>query len=137
MYRLFALAGLLGLAVVVSTTGVKAEDDKKPADIGEVMKKAHQGAEAFRSVVTKAVKAKDFEKASKASKAWVAISGHLGSFDPPKGDKESWKKKTKAYAATVKSLDTAIADKDASKAGAALKKVGQSCGACHKAHKGD
>jgi hypothetical protein len=135
MYRLFALAGLLGLAVVVSTASVKAEDDKKPKDIGEIMKKAHQGESAFRAAVAKALRAKDFDKARTTTKAWVAIAGHLGTFDPPKGEKESWKKLTKSYAETVKSLDKAVADKEAKEAGAALKKIITSCKTCHTAHR--
>ena len=73
MYRLFALAALLGLAVVVSTTNAKAEDDKdKPKNIGEIMKKAHSGASSFRATVAKDLKAKDYESAAKTAKAWVA-----------------------------------------------------------------
>src|SRR5690349_11012706 len=60
MYRLFVLAGLLVLAVVVSGA-VEAQDKStkdKPKSIGEIMKKAHAGDGALKTAVTKAVKAK-------------------------------------------------------------------------------
>src|SRR4051812_32447857 len=111
MQRLFVLAGVLVLAVLVA--GVRAEDkdekDKdvkkeKPKNIKAFMKKAHAGEEAFKAVVTKAAKDKEYDTAATTMKAWVAISGSLGEFDPPKGEKEDWAKLTKKYAADVKAL---------------------------------
>jgi hypothetical protein len=140
MYRLYTLAGLLGLVVVLSTASLKAEDDKKdakPKNIGEIMKKAHLGEGALRAAVIKSLKTNDYETAGKTAKAWVAISGHLGSFNPPKGDKESWKKLTKTYAATVKDLEKAIGKKDGKEAMAVIKKINTSCGKCHNAHRAE
>jgi cytochrome c556 len=129
----FMLTGLLALAVIV-TGAAQAED--KPESIKEIMKKAHAGDEAFRSSIGKALKAKDFESAATTMKAWSALAPHLGSFDPPKGDKESWKKMTKKYAENVKALTKAIDDKDARAAGKDLKAINSMCVTCHKAHKG-
>ena len=138
MYRLYVSAGLLALAVVAS--GLQAEDkdkkDEKPKDVKAIMKKAHAGDEAFKAVVTGAAKEKEYAKAATALKAWVVLSGHLGDFDPPKGEKDSWTKLSKKYAADVKALSKAVDDKDDKAIAAALKTINTSCGSCHKAHKG-
>ena len=86
--------------------------------------------------VTKGAKEKDYDKAGTALKAWVALSSHLDEFDPPKGDKDDWKKLTKQYAADVKSLAKAVDDKDDKAIGAGLKSINTSCKTCHSAHKG-
>jgi len=136
MYRLIVLAGLLGLVAVVSGAAQADDKDSKAKDIGEVMKKAHTADEAFRKVIAKAVKDKDYESAATTAKAWVALSSQLGKFDPPKGEKASWKKLTTKYAKDVKSLAGAIDKKNARGAGQALATINKSCGTCHKAHKG-
>jgi cytochrome c556 len=139
MQRLFVLAGALALAVTFSAVAVAEDkkDEKKPKSIKEVMKKAHAGDTAFKAAITKAVKAKEFDDDAKSTmKAWVAIGSHLGEFDPPKGEKDSWKELTKKYAEDLKALAKAVDSKDAEAAGKALKSVNGSCGACHKAHKG-
>jgi hypothetical protein len=137
MYRLFVLAGVLAVAVVVS--GVQGQDKdtkkEKPKDIGEIMKKAHAGDEALRTAITSALKAKDFEKAAPPSRAWAALASHLGTFDPPRGSKTSWEKLTKRYGDQVKTLAKAIEDKNAKAATAELKKINTSCGACHTPHR--
>jgi len=140
MQRLFVLAGALALALAVVVTGVKAEDKDekkdKPKNIKEVMKKAHAGDSAFKTVVGKAIKAKDFDDDAKnAMKAWVAIGSALGEFDPPRGEKESWTKQTKKYAEDLKKLAKAVNDKDAEAAATAFDTVDKGCGACHSKHK--
>jgi hypothetical protein len=145
MYRLFVLAGLLALAVIVSGAQVQAEDkDKKdkdtkkadkPKSIEEIMEKAHAGDDAFRAAVAKAVKEGDFKAAAAPMKAWGALAPHLGSFKPPQGDKKSWDKLTKQYAEQVKALAAAIGKKDQAKAKATLTKINLSCAGCHKIHK--
>jgi hypothetical protein len=138
MYRLFALAGLLALAVIVSGAGAQDKDKKdKPKSIEEIMEKAHAGDDAFRAVVLKAVKAGDFKQATNPMKAWAALAPHLGSFNPPKGDKASWKKLAKAYGEQVKNLAAAIEKKDQKKAQMLLSTINVSCGKCHKLHKKD
>src|SRR5262249_40117069 len=118
--------------------GVHADDKDtkdKAKNIGEIMKKAHAGDDALKAAVTKGVKEKDFESAGTAMKAWVALSSQLGSFDPPKGEKESWAKLTKKYAADVKALSKAVDDKDAKEAGAKLKAINTGCAGCHTEHR--
>ncbi len=132
MYR-FMLTGLLALAIIV--TGAAQAADEKPESIGDIMKKAHKGATAFKTVITKNLKDKDFDAAGNTMKAWSTIAKHLGEFEPPKGSKESWKKMTTKYADNVKALAKAVDDKNLSAANKALKAINGSCGSCHKAHK--
>jgi cytochrome c556 len=136
MVRRIFLTGLLGLAFVVSAATSADEKEKKPESIKEFMKTAHKGADAYVAVVGKALKAKDFEKAAPTAKAWAALAPHLGDFDPPKGDKESWKKLTKKYATAVEALNKAVEGKDAKAAGSAFKAASTSCKGCHTAHRG-
>jgi hypothetical protein len=64
-------------------------------------------------------------KASEAEqKQLVSLFEGLAKTDPPKGDAEAWKAKTKALLDAAKAND-----------GAALKKAAN-CAACHKEHKG-
>jgi cytochrome c556 len=128
------LTGLLALAVILTSVARAADD--KPESIGDVMKKAHAADAAFRKVIAKDLKAKDFDAAATTMKAWSTIAAHLGEFDPPKGSKESWKKLTKKYADSVKALTKAVEGKDAKVASKELKAINSSCGTCHKAHKG-
>ena len=142
MVRLFVLAGLLALAVLVFGTPLLAEDkdkkkDAKPKSIEEVMERAHAGDDAYKAVVTAALKSGDFDKAAAPMKAWSALAPHLGRFDPPKGDKASWKKLAKQYGEQVKALAVAIDKKDKDKAKATLSKLNTSCASCHKQHKKD
>ena len=54
---------------------------------------------------------------------------------PPKGDKDSWQKLTRAYADNTKALAAAAAGMDKDAAKAASEKIGKSCDACHMAHR--
>jgi len=144
MYRLFVLAGLLALAVIVSGAPLQAEDkDKdtkkaeKPKSIEEIMEKAHEGDDAYRVAVTKAIKAKDYKAAAGPMKAWSTLAPYLGSFKAPMGDQKSWKKLSKQYADQVKDLAVAVNKKDQKKALSTLTRINVSCGTCHKLHKKD
>jgi hypothetical protein len=133
MYR-FMLTSLLALAVIV--TGVAQAADDKPESIGDFMSKAHKGAKAFKQAIAKDLKAKDFDSAATTMKTWSAMAKHLSEFEPPKGEKEAWKKITKKYTDTLKALSKAVDDKDGAAAAKNLKAINSSCGTCHKAHKG-
>ena len=134
MYR-FMLTGLLALAIMV--TGAAQAADDKPESIGDIMKKAHSGENAFRKEIAKNLKVKDFDAAATTMKAWSAIASHLNEFEPPKGSKESWKKMTKKYADSVKALAKTIDDKNVSAATKQLDVINKKgCGGCHSAHKG-
>ena len=95
-----------GLAMVQNIT---AADKITHEQIEEVMKKGfkaklHEDLAANKAVLTKYA-------------SWLA------SYKPPKGDAESWKKKTAAVTAAIKANDQA-----------AIKKA-TNCKACHNVHK--
>ena len=95
-----------GLAMVQNIT---AADKITHEQIEEVMKKGfkaklHEDLAANKAVLTKYA-------------SWLAA------YKPPKGDAESWKKKTAAITAAIKANDQA-----------ALKKA-TNCKACHNVHK--
>ena len=120
------------LAAVVVLTGRLSADDKekgKPKyNIEAIMVKAHKGGEeSLRNKVL----------AGKASKKeleqLVELYVELGKNTPPKGSKESWKKKTDAVIAAVKKVK---ADPESK---AALTTLGNAtkCAACHDEHRKD
>lgn len=106
MKRTFVcVAALLGFGLLIG--GNQAGDDKPKYTISEVMKKA--------------MAKKDYKSMEK--KELVELFTALSKNKPPKGDPESWKKKTTALL-------------DAAKEGGA-EAVGKvvNCGACHTEHK--
>jgi cytochrome c556 len=128
----------LGLAALyaIRSPPVPAQGDK-PSEVKEIMVKVNKTGTGLYSVVVQELRQDDtnWDEVKKDAKEIARLGAMLGKLDPPKGDKDSWQKLTKAYAENTKALDTAAAkmDKDAAKAAAA--KLGESCDACHKAHR--
>jgi hypothetical protein len=120
---------LLLAALTVSLVGVSGAEEKKeerkPATIKEIMKKAHAGEKDDKMCAKFA--------AGKLSEAEVkdilALYEDLGKNKPPKGDEEAWKKKTAALLAAAKDL---AAKKDG---GADAFKKAVNCMACHTDHR--
>jgi cytochrome c556 len=135
MNRLFVLAGLLALAVIVAGTGVQAEDKDKTPSIKELMQKMH-GKKGFRAAVPKEIKDKDWDTAAKDAKAWFTCAQALTKATPKKGEKEDFTKLATTYCKTVKTLLDACESKDAKKANGALGKIGGTCKSCHDGHRG-
>ena len=136
MNRMLFLAGALALAVLVSSSVVKAEDkDDKEAPIKAFMTKAH-GEEGIKDKVTEGYKSEEWANVSKAAKEWVKQAEGLSKMKQPRGGAESWKKMTTAYVKNVKDVAKGAEDKDATAVKGALSKINTSCKACHTAHKG-
>ncbi len=70
-----------------------AFDDETPT-IKTVMAKLHKGSTSQTNVLKKQAQANppDWEAISKTTKDFVILGAALAKNDPPKGDKESWKK---------------------------------------------
>ena len=130
----YALA-LMACAVPVAAL---AFDDETPK-IKDVMNKLHKGSTSQQNVLKKQVQASplDWEAIGKTTKDFVILGAAMAKNDPPKGDKDSWKKLADQYFDNSKALDDAAKDKDIDKLKAAQKKMGASCKACHTAHKDD
>lgn len=79
--------------------------------------------------------APDWAGALKKSKEFQALCDQLTKQSPPKGDTDSWKTHTQTVLAEAKSLSECVEKKDQSKAKQSVKKINESCKACHDAHR--
>ena len=129
------ILGLMACAVPVAAVAL---DDETPS-IKKVMGKLHKGSTSQSSVLKKQVQANppDWEAISKTTKDFVILGAAMAKNDPPKGDKEEWKKLAIKYFDNAKSLDDAATAHDLDKVKAAQKSMGASCKTCHDAHKDD
>jgi cytochrome c556 len=132
--RLFVLS--VGLALAATAT---ADDKKpeKPKSIKEIMKKGHAGKKALLSVIAADLKAGEWDKVAKATEVMKVYGETLGEFDPPKGEKDSWKALAEKYKADTKALDDAAKTKDAAATEKAQKTLAAPtyCKSCHSSHK--
>ena len=71
----------------------------------------------------------------KEAKELATLIDALRQATPPRGDKDSWDKLTRAYADNAKALVQATAKMDLDAARAAQAKMADGCMTCHKAHK--
>jgi cytochrome c' len=128
--------GAFAMAFAFVTTLAVAGAVDNP-DIETIMKKVN-GGKGLQKALGKDLQAStiNWEDAGKKSKEIQELVDSLGKNEPPKGDKKSWEKLTKDYAANAKALNEACEKKDKSAAGAALGKMSRSCKSCHDAHKG-
>ena len=125
------------LAVVAFAVPVAAlAFDEETPTIKKIMAKLHKGSTSEQNVLKKQAQANplDWEAIGKTTKDFVILGASLAKNDPPKGDKESWKKLTTKYFDDAKSLDDAASAKDLAKLQAAQKSMGASCKACHSVH---
>ncbi len=125
MKRLIVASAVLAMAVVASMAMTRAADDdedKPKYTIKETMKTCMKGGLCKKVAGGKA--------SDEEEKQLVEHFTSLGKNKPPKGEAESWKKKTGAL---LKAAQGVAAGDDGAEA--ALKKAAN-CGACHKAHKG-
>jgi hypothetical protein len=131
MLRIF-VAGVLFCAVI-SPAWV---DDDKP-DISTIMKKVNGKKAGLHRKIGDGLKAGtiNWDDVAKETKEYYRLADFLGKNDPPQGDKDSWAKLTKDYAANVKKLNDAALKKDKDSAQKSLTTLDKSCGACHKEHK--
>jgi cytochrome c553 len=118
---LVALVAIGGLAVLWSLSS-RAEDDKKPVAIKEVMQTCMKGGLCKKIA--------DGGGSDEEKKKLLAMFQDLGKNKPPKGDEESWKKKTTAL------VEAAQAIVDKKEDGVAKLKAAANCAACHGTHKG-
>ncbi len=118
---LVALVVVGGFAVVLNLAS-RAEDEKKPVPIKEVMKTCMKGGLCK--------KVQDGGASDEEKKKLLAMFQDLAKNKPPKGDEEGWKKKTAAL------VEAAQAIVDKKEDGVAKLKTAANCAACHGAHKG-
>ncbi len=127
--------GALALAMRPAATSAAQKDEKLP-DITTIMLEGHKGTDAFIAKIGKEAKNGKWDEAREHAKALAVFGTALGKNKPPKGDAASWKKLTEQYQANTQEVLAAAGKKDAAATEKALKAITNSCGACHKAHKG-
>lgn len=119
------LALLAGLAVAADPT------------IKEIMTRAHKGSKSLLTNMAGELKEDepDWNDVQKDSKELVELGTSLGKNKPPKGDQANWDRLTRDYLSTAKALEAAAQSKDKPAAQASIKKLRDSCMACHRAHR--
>ncbi len=125
------------LLVILGATVLAASSDDKTPTIKQVMDKLHKGGSSPLAKLKKsvAVSSPDWTAIQKLTKDFATFGAALPKNEAPKGDQDHYKKLADAYAVNAKDLDEAAQKEEQASAKAALKKIGTSCNACHKAHR--
>jgi cytochrome c556 len=128
------LLGLAAVGLVLSNLG--AADDKTPS-VDEIMKAVNKKKGGLHTDVADALKAgsPDWTLLQDKTKKYAAFADFLGKNDPPQGDKASWAKLCKAYAAEAGNLNAAAQKMDKAATSASLAKLGKTCMGCHQVHR--
>jgi len=104
--------------------------------IQAVMRKVAAGPNSLTPKLGNQLKADppDWDTIQAETKDYAAAAKELGTYDPPKGSKESWKELSDAFAEHAADMDKAAQAKDKAGAMAARDQLATSCKACHNAH---
>ena len=128
-------AGLAALGVaMVACSNMTAANNLADPTIKEVMQKVN-GKAGLKGAIDADIKGAKWDDLTTKAKELVPLAKALGKNEPPKGDKESWKKLTDSYAKAAEDLQAAAEKKDATAAAAAFKGL-TGCMACHSVHRG-
>lgn len=102
-----------------------------------IMTKVGKGPQSLQNSLKEAMKEEKpgWDAIGPKAKEYAQLASDTGSFDPPRGDKSSWAKLTKAFAESASDLDKAAQAKDKEKTLTALDSLGNSCQSCHREHR--
>jgi cytochrome c556 len=136
MTRKMLLAAILGATALLALRPAGAMDANPPS-VKEIMGKANKPTGIYFNL---GQDLKDDNPAwpdiQKEAEDLAKLANSLRKAAPPRGDKDSWGKLTKAYADNAKALVQASAKMDQAAARAAHAKMGgNACMNCHKAHR--
>lgn len=136
--RTICRAALLAVGMTALAGGVTAQDKKdyKPEDIKEIMNKGHKGKKAYLNEIGNALKAEKWDEVKKHTDIMKVYGETLPTFDPPKGEKASWKKLSGKYKDDTTAMSKSADKKDAAATEKYLKSIQNSCKGCHSQHKG-
>lgn len=123
---------LAGLALVMP-----ADAQGEKMTVKEIMGRVNKGPTALFPTVRKGLSADapDWAEVQKQAKEIATLIESLLKKDPPRGEKDTWAKFTKDYAAETKLLADAAQKKDKDATIAAHVKITKLCTACHNAHR--
>lgn len=130
-------ATMTGVLALVGLIGLANADDARPT-IKQAMTKIAKGKVSSIPALKTALAAPSPDwKAIKANAKTVeTATGAIVDAKPPKGDQAGYTMLAKALAADAKALNDSAEKEDLAGAKAAFGKIGGSCMACHKAHRG-
>jgi hypothetical protein len=118
--------------------GSLAAQTAKAPSVKEIMTKVNKPGGSYFTIA-KELKQDDprWDELNSQAKEMTQLVSQLSQNAPPKGEKPSWEKLTRAYADKAAALEQAIAKKDQKAAVAAANLLGvpASCKSCHAAHR--
>jgi len=108
--------------------------------IHQVMTKLFRGPQSLKDSLGQELTSDSpaWETIQPQAKEFAELAASLKNYDPPKGSKESWTKKTASLSESAAALDRAAQakDKDAARSAYETFSNSSSCKACHQAHRG-
>jgi cytochrome c556 len=131
------LAILATLVLAATYLAQPAEGrDEKVLTTKDIMGKVGKPTGLYPSVAKELREADPiWAEVQQQTKEMSKLLAELGQATPPKGDKESWVKLTRAFADNAKALETAAAKMDLQAARNISKKMSDSCKGCHSVHR--
>lgn len=98
-------------------------DDRRPPGLTKAIKTALEAAQP------------DWPTIEKLAGEYASLAAELGTFDPPRGSKESWTRLTTALNDSATDLGKAARAKNKHEAVAASQRLSGSCMKCHREHR--
>lgn len=137
MVRKFALLAACLTACLFVVSSLTAADEKTPS-IEDIMKKVpNKGRnKGLAAQCADAAAAGKWEDCQKMAAELKTLGDALGKNPCPKGDKASWEKLTKGFAANMETIEKGAKAKDAAEVKKGLDAFSKSCKACHDSHRG-
>jgi hypothetical protein len=134
MKRMVILATLI-LTATLTPRPAEGRDEKAPST-KDIMGKVGKPSGLYSSVAKELREADPmWDEVQQQTKEMAKLLASLGSLTPPKGDKDSWTKLTKAFAENAKALETATTKMDLKASRDISKKMMDSCKGCHTVHR--
>ncbi len=108
-----------------------------PSPLHGLMEKIGEGPNSLQKSLEAAAKvdAPEWEKIQPQAKEYLRLATESGTYDPPRGEKESWTKLSTEFTALAAELDKSAEAKDKDATVAALSGLSTSCKECHDQHK--
>jgi cytochrome c556 len=131
------LVGMLALLAGSWALGALTADEDKLPSVKEIMKKANSPT-GIHATLGQDLKddAPNWDDIQDQARELLQLADALAKNKAPKGDPDSWKKRTKAYLDNAQELEKAAGKRDKRTALAAHGRMGgDACKACHTEHK--
>jgi cytochrome c556 len=127
----------LVLAVLALSAAAVLSQAHKPPTNREIMAKLNRGPNALTGSLMRDLRddEPDWPEVQEQVRDYVKLTAALTKNGPPKGDKASWERLTRAYNADAIALSNAVRKRDRRGAQAVLGRINKSCDACHQVHK--